>query len=427
MDDRMGAPELGAAGLSQPVRGYIFDSVQKGWMPLYPEGSLGTDKEAFVNTGATVKSPKMMFIWRANWFNQAKGNGYVEDNLYPNLDLIVDVNFQMDTTALYADIVLPSASHYEKHDINTTDMHSFCHPFNPAIPPMYDSRTDWQIFQALAAKVQERAIARGFTSYNDPIWGGNRDLSTLSDQFTANGALAADKDAAQFILDNAPETVGMTMDGITTKPQRFNELPATTNWTSNLHPGRPYTAFLKNTEDKDPYHTLTGRQQYLIEHEWFVEAGEALPTYKAPVEADDYPLRYNTPHGRWSIHSTWRNAKQMLRLNRGGPICYMHPTDMVNRGLSDDDWVRMFNDYGEVVVRVKEWQSEKAGRVTMYHGWERYLGVKGQMANFNSVTPIRIKPTQLAGGYGQLHFRLNYWGPTGVQRDVRVEVESYTG
>jgi len=412
-------------GLSQTTRGYMFDSVANGWMPLYPEGALGTDKNSFVNTGVPVKDPKMMFIWRANWFNQAKGNNYIEQSLYPKLDMIVDLNFQMDTTAFYADIVLPAASHYEKHDINTTDMHSFCHPFNPAIPPMFESKTDWQIFQALAAKIQERA---GGYTYPDPKWpGGTRDLSTLLNDFTNNGAIAADIDATQFLLDNAPETVGMTMAGITAQPQRFNN---TTTWTSNLEAGRPYTAFLKSTEDKEPYHTLTGRQQYLIEHAWFVEAGEELPTYKPPVLAageESYPLLYNTPHGRWAIHSTWRNAKQMLRLNRGGPICYMHPADMATRGLADDDWVRMHNNHGQVIVRVKEMKSEKAGRVTMYHSWERYVGVKGQMANFNSVTGIRIKPTQLAGGYGQLHFALNYWGPTGVQRDTRVEVEKYNG
>jgi len=413
-------------GLSQTTRGYMFDSVANGWMPLYPEGALGSDKASFVNTGIPLKDPKVMFIWRANWFNQAKGNNYVEQSLYPKLDMIVDLNFQMDTTAFYADIVLPSASHYEKHDLNTTDMHSFCHPFNPAIPPMFESMTDWQIFQALAAKIQERA---GGYTYPDSKWpGGVRDLSTLLSDFTNNGAIAADKDAAQYILDNAPETVGMTMDGITAQPQRFNH---TTNWTSNIEDGRPYTAFLKHTEgNKDPYHTLTGRQQYLIEHAWFVEAGEELPTYKPPVLAageESYPLLYNTPHGRWAIHSTWRNAKQMLRLNRGGPICYMHPADMSSRGLVDDDWVRMFNNHGQVIVRVKKMESEKTGRVTMYHSWERYVGVKGQMANFNSVTGIRIKPTQLAGGYGQLHFALNYWGPTGVQRDTRVEVEKYNG
>jgi len=411
-------------GYSQTTRGYIYDSVQNGWMPMYPEGSLGSDKNAFVSTGATVKTPKVMFIWRGNWFNQAKGNNYVESNLYPNLDLIVDLNFQMDTTALYSDIVLPAASHYEKYDINTTDMHSFCHPFTPAIPPMFESKSDWQAYQALAAKIEERAIQRGMTSVYDPKWGGNRDFSTLSSQFTDNGAIAADKDAAQFILDNAPETVGMTMDGIDAQPQRMNEQ---TTWTSNVEPGRPYTPFLKMTEHKEPYETLTGRQQYFIDHDWFDEFGEKIPTYKPPLNADNYPLRYNTPHGRWSIHSTWRNAKQLLRLQRGGPICYLSPADMASRGLVDNDWVRIFNDHGDVVVRVKEWASEKTGRVTMYHGWERYLGVKNKKANFNSVTSIHIKPTQLAGGYGQLHFKLNYWGPTGIQRDTRVQVEKYNG
>ncbi|MCP4981705.1 MAG: molybdopterin-dependent oxidoreductase [Gammaproteobacteria bacterium] len=429
-NDLMGPDEQAAAGLSQPVRGYIFDSVDRGWMPLFPEGCLGTDKETFVGTGATTKDPKMMFVWRGNWFNQAKGNNTVESDLYPKLDLIVNVNFQMDSSALYSDIVLPAASHYEKYDLNTTDMHSFIHPFTPAIPPMFDSKSDWQIFKALAAKIEERAIHRSFAPFYDEVWGGNRDLTTLLSQFTDNGALADDDKVCQFVLDNAIETnpglvpgQGMTMADLIAQPQRLHHA---TTWTSDIEDGRPYTPFLKMTEGKHRYETLTGRQQYLVEHEWFAELGEDLPTYKPAVAADDYPLRYNTPHERWSIHSTWRNAKQLLRLQRGGPIVLMHPSDMSTRGLNDDDWVRVHNDQGEVIVRVKTWESEKAGRVTMYHGWERYLGVKKQKANFNSVSALRIKPTQLAGNYGQLHFKFNYWGPTGVQRDVRVEVERYT-
>jgi hypothetical protein len=46
------------------------------------------------------------------------------------LDLVVDINFRMDTSALYSDIVLPTASWYEKDDLNTTDMHSFIHPLS---------------------------------------------------------------------------------------------------------------------------------------------------------------------------------------------------------------------------------------------------------------------------------------------------------
>ena len=38
------------------------------------------------------------------------------------MDLVIDINFRMDTSALYSDIVLPAASWYEKNDLNTTDM-----------------------------------------------------------------------------------------------------------------------------------------------------------------------------------------------------------------------------------------------------------------------------------------------------------------
>ncbi len=73
------------------------------------------------------------------------------------LDLVVNVNFRMDTTALYSDLVLPTATWYEKDDLNTTDMHSFIHPLQAAVNPCWESRPDWDIFQAIAKKVSELA------------------------------------------------------------------------------------------------------------------------------------------------------------------------------------------------------------------------------------------------------------------------------
>jgi nitrate reductase alpha subunit len=35
------------------------------------------------------------------------------------LDLLVTLDFRMSTTCLYSDIVLPTATWYEKHDLNT--------------------------------------------------------------------------------------------------------------------------------------------------------------------------------------------------------------------------------------------------------------------------------------------------------------------
>ena len=73
------------------------------------------------------------------------------------MDLVVDLNFRMDTSALYSDIVLPAATWYEKDDLNTTDMHSFIHPLSAAVPPCWESKSDWDIFKALAQKVSELA------------------------------------------------------------------------------------------------------------------------------------------------------------------------------------------------------------------------------------------------------------------------------
>ena len=73
------------------------------------------------------------------------------------MDLVVDLNFRMDTSALYSDIVLPAATWYEKADLNSTDMHSFIHPLSAAVPPCWESKSDWQIFRALAQKFSELA------------------------------------------------------------------------------------------------------------------------------------------------------------------------------------------------------------------------------------------------------------------------------
>ena len=73
------------------------------------------------------------------------------------MDLVVDLNFRMDTSALYSDIVLPAATWYEKADLNSTDMHSFIHPLSAAVPPCWESKSDWQIFRAIAKKFSELA------------------------------------------------------------------------------------------------------------------------------------------------------------------------------------------------------------------------------------------------------------------------------
>ena len=59
------------------------------------------------------------------------------------LDLLVTLDFRMSTTCVYSDIVLPTATWYEKNDLNTSDMHPFIHPLSAAVDPA------WEVAQRL--------------------------------------------------------------------------------------------------------------------------------------------------------------------------------------------------------------------------------------------------------------------------------------
>lgn len=384
---------------------YLRQSIATRQMPLLP---------------ANGRDPKVFIVYRGNYLNQAKGQKYVLRNLWPKLELIVDINIRMDSTALYSDIVLPSAHWYEKLDLNVTMEHTSINMTEPAIKPMWESKTDWQIFLDLSKKVEASARKKGLEKYNDEQFKWVRDFTNLWNQMTMDGKLVEDEAAAQFILDSAPQSKGITMAMLREKPQRFKA-----NWTSSMKEGVPYTPFQNYVVDKKPWPTLTGRQQFYFDHDTFFDMGVELPVYKAPIDADKFPLRFNTPHSRYAIHSTFKDNVQMLRLQRGGPSVEMAPADAKARGINDNDWVEVWNTHGKVVCRVKVRKGEQSGRVSMWHTPELYMDlIEGST---QSVCPVRISPTHLVGNYGHLVFRPNYYGPGGTQRDTRVEVKRYTG
>nr|WP_121818583.1 MULTISPECIES: molybdopterin-dependent oxidoreductase [Halostella] len=425
------------------TRRRIQQAIERDWMPVYPERR----EDGF------RPDPSVMFIWRGNYFNQSKGGVAIEERLWPKLDLIIDINFRMDSSALYSDIVLPAASHYEKYDLSMTDMHSYVHPFTPAIEPLGESKTDWQIFRELAAKIQEVATDRGVDPVPDRSFDREIDLQSIHDDYVRDqltgedDALAEDRAACEFILEHSEETNPaaadgdggdggtsggggqgdrITFDDVDEQPRRF--LAAGDHWTSPIEEGEPYTPWKRFVQEKEPWPTFTGRQQYYIDHDWFLEDGEELPTHKRPLDLqdpDEYPLRYNTPHARWSIHSTWRDNETMLRLQRGEPLVYLHPDDAEERGIEDGDTVRVHNDNDELELQAKIYPSSEPGTARMYFAWERFQFPN--RGNFNTLVGMYMKSTQLVqypeDSGEHLSFRPNYWGPTGVNSDVRVEVE----
>lgn len=128
--------------------------------------------------------PRNLFVWRSNILGSSgKGHEYFlkyllgtqnavfsneDDAIKPaevkvreavegKLDLLTVLDFRMSTTCLYGDIVLPSATWYEKDDLNTSDMHPFIHPLSEAVQPLWQSRSDWEIYKTIARKFSEIA------------------------------------------------------------------------------------------------------------------------------------------------------------------------------------------------------------------------------------------------------------------------------
>jgi nitrate reductase alpha subunit len=70
----------------------------------------------------------------------------------------VTLDFRMSTTCLYSDIVLPTATWYEKNDLNTSDMHPFIHPLSTAVDPAWQARSDWEIYKGFAKAFSEVCV-----------------------------------------------------------------------------------------------------------------------------------------------------------------------------------------------------------------------------------------------------------------------------
>jgi nitrate reductase alpha subunit len=192
---------------------------------------------------------------------------------------------------------------------------------------------------------------------------------------------------------------------------------AATDWA----PGETITPHLWHVRDKKPWPTLTGRVQFYIDHDWYLELGEALPVFKEPPKAGgDHPLQMTGGHTRWSIHSIQRADALMLRLQRGEPAIYLSAEDARARGVADWDRVEVSNDIGRFRVRVKISPAIRPGQVVMYHAWEDYQ-FEGGIGHRN-VLATPLNPLSLVGGYPYLDPTFAARQPGMNDRDTRVEI-----
>lgn len=521
--------------------------------------------------------PKSLFIWRSNLISSsAKGQEYFMKHLLgtksgllatPNedekpeeitwreettgkLDLVVSLDFRMTATPLYSDIVLPAATWYEKHDLSSTDMHPYVHPFNPAIDPLWESRSDWDIYKTLAKAFSEMAKDYLPGTFKDVVttplshdtkqeistpygvvkdWSKGeieavpgrtmpnfaiveRDYTKIYDKYVTLGPVlekgkvgahgvsfgvseqyeelksmlgtwsdtnedsvrtnrpridtarnvadailnissATNGKLSQKSYEDLEQQTGMPLKDISSEraaekisflniTSQPREVIPTAVFPGSNKQGRRYSPFTTNVERLVPFRTLTGRQSYYVDHEVFQQFGESLPVYKPTLPpmvfgdrdkkikggTDALVLRYLTPHGKWNIHSMYQDNKHMLTLFRGGPTVWISNEDAEKHDIQDNDWLEVYNRNGVVTARAVISHRMPKGTMFMYHAQDKHIQTPGSEitdtrgGSHNAPTRIHLKPTQLVGGYAQISYHFNYYGPIGNQRDLYVAV-----
>jgi DMSO reductase family type II enzyme molybdopterin subunit len=404
---------------------YFDEAMEEGWWQ-------GMEKPGPATT------PRVLIECGGNQLRRTRGGqGALLPTLWSKLELVVSIDVRMSTTGMHSDIVLPAAQHYEKVGFHLPSPAmltlTLC---DKAVDPPGEAKEEWEIFAMLCRALAERAAERGLDTFrvgnegeaaNDPV----HRYADLWDRFTLGGKLLDSEDVgSEMVRDTTyagtlPE--GTTLDTLReTGWIRFTgwgSAPMAKGQSSPWPEHETHSPFRNHVEEGLPYPTLTRRAQFLIEHPWYVEAGEDLPVHKDPPKmGGDHPFRMTSGHNRWSIHAMNMGNPVLLQTHRGEPHAVMHPDDTARLGIPDGGLARVFNDVGEYTVRIKTSPGQRPGGLTIYNGWDGHMfrGRKGS----NEVEPGMVKWLNMAGGYGHLRYSPMEWQPVPVDRPIFVDIEA---
>ena len=396
---------------------YWQEAKEKGWQHLHPKSG----------------PPRVYFSGGSNLLRRTNNTQAMLDHMWPELKLVVALDKRMNFTGMHADYFLPAAGWYEKPGIKYPMAYApYLHYCDAAVPPLGQSKDEWEVYWLLTAEMQRIAKERNLEPFHD-CGEAATDYKELNDVYSFRGQFGP-KDAEQvtgMIIDATPIAGGVTIAELKKKGiQPYNGVGEAIAPTAIFNPDwdgngvlSPFTYF---TEHKWRWPTQTGRQQYYVDHPWFIEAREALPTHReSPKGGGDHPFQLISCHARWSVHSTWRDVPLLLRLQRGEPVVYLNPKDAQSLAIADDDWAELHNDYGKIQMLVKHSTMVRPGVAYYFHAWEAYQFPDHK--SYKWITPGLTNPLHFVGGERQLNMSINFLQPGTFVQDTRVGIRRSAG
>lgn len=359
---------VGKYGASLGFKWYYIDNLDVMGF-IYPDGKFAKniytdDMFETARTGNIMGKPdpiKAMFVACCNPLGAYTDRNVWIDTVLPSIDFIVTADIFDSDTVEYSDIVLPVAHWFETTDMHFGQTHPYVMYAEAAAPPAFESKSDMEIIQLLAARL-------GVNQYFDYTPDELLEMS-ISKPFAERTGFTLEqlkKDGVFKLWYQSPDTPNITngLNGIFATPSQRAEF---------------------YNEDPKPRVASTTSLKFNPEQERlprFVPPLEAWPESEA---AKKYPLAFFQEHTRWRVHTQFADVPLLRELDPE-PTVKLNPDDAAARGIRTGDDVEIFNDRGHVVVKAVLSSALPAGMVSLPKGWlarQHKRGAPGQLTHMN--------------------------------------------
>jgi len=329
---------------------------------------------------------KMFYRYGGSYIGtMTETNRWVRMYQSPKLELVVNQDCWWCTETGLADIILPACTNFERNDIGEwAQTGGYTHHGSNAcnhrvivyqqkcIEPLWESKSDYRIFEELGERLGIRALFTEGNSEEDWI----RKVYEYSD-------------LPKYISFEEFEKKGYF---IVPMPDNYRSTPGLRWYAEGRDCDTPDHFNPKRLTDKaKELGTYSGKLEFtsislkenMPDDEERPVVARYIPSwegYNSPA-VKKYPLQLISPHPRYSFHThhdyntAWLKEIPGHRILKDGiywrPV-RIHPEDAVKRNIRNGDIVKLFNDRGAVLCIAEVTERVKPGVVHSYYGSAHY-------------------------------------------------------
>jgi len=333
--------KTGACWHYADLQGDIFSEVKEPenyYPPDKPDG-IFRRKIATARLGEDMfrmNNPQLKMGWveRGNPVSQNPDSNIVKE-AFRQLEYKVVVEQFMTDTATEADIVLPAKTMFEQSDIISSYWNPYVQMRQKVIEPMGEVKPETEVYYLLAQKM-------GFSD----------------EEIEKNIPFPSDESIEKWLTKQLEPFPELTLEKLKQEPV--------------LAPGLQEIAFydfrFKTPSGKIELYSETAHKKWGV---------SPLPTYERTAEGHHhqghYPFNLMSPNTKNRIHSQFGNLKSIKTIDPE-PYATINLGDAQSKGIQENDRIRVYNDRGELTIKVKTDASLRPGNIVIVNGYWRQEG-----------------------------------------------------